>query len=116
MTVLSRRMEILVFPASGFTTAPRLAPEKLMSRYFSAATLFIGLPLAPVRFPCRDQPDGVGFLADPIRTAHSRKRIDDCPPLQVDGAGLGRDRVPCRPRMPQSCRASASHRRGRRPR
>src|SRR5436309_2771963 len=62
MTALSRRIEIFVFPGSGFTTAPRLAREKSMSRYFSAPALRIGSPLALVRLPGRNQPDDVGFL------------------------------------------------------
>ena len=43
--------EILVFPGSGLTTAPRLAREKSMSRYRSAAAFFIEHPLAFVRLP-----------------------------------------------------------------
>src|SRR5262245_58001390 len=90
MTALSRRMEILVFPASGFTTAPRLAREKSMSRYFSATALFIGLPLAPVRFPRRDQPDSVGFLVRVNDDEHGSRRYSNQrhEPRFGDGRGV----------------------------
>src|SRR2546422_7778965 len=70
MTALSRRMEILVFPGSDFTMAPRRAREKSMSRYFSATTRLIVFPLALVRLPRGNQPERVRFL---IRVNHDKQ-------------------------------------------
>src|SRR5665213_1748502 len=59
MTVLSSRIEILVFPGSILMTAPRLALEKSMSRTGSAASFFILGSLWFVCLPGRDDPVGV---------------------------------------------------------
>src|SRR5262245_56415111 len=60
-------MEILVFPGSDFTTAPRFAREKSMSRYSSAATFFIPCPLTLARLPSGYDANDVGL---PIRVHH----------------------------------------------
>src|SRR6266404_5112298 len=84
MTALSSRIEILVFPGSGFTTAPRFAREKSMSRCFSATTFLIPSPLTLARLPCLDHADNVWL---PVRV-HYDEQVADVAQTQGHEAAL----------------------------
>src|SRR5712691_5710151 len=64
-------MEIFVLPGSGEMTGPRFPREKSMSRYRSATTFFIELPLPPVRPPRGEHSNDVGL---PIRV-HNDEQV-----------------------------------------
>src|SRR5712692_7589159 len=83
-------MEIFVFPGSGLTTAPRLAREKSMSRYRSAAAFFIERLLAFVRLPGGDQTYDVA----PLVCVHDDEQVPPAAETQSNKARLlGRIRI-----------------------